>query len=357
MSDLFGLGDLNDDIDKNLQEYFADKTSQAKLMDEAYVQLWQVISDVATVAGKKIRPKLFSFAYKAYSQNGLSNTVLAKVANSWELLHIALLMHDDIMDKAQFRHGVPNVDGKYRELLSSRGLEQQTIADISLSAALSAGDLLLTGSKALVETSELGDKQKQIICKYLNLAIDYVACGQLLDILSPITHPSQAQPEKVINMKTSGYTMIYPMQAGAELAGADEDELEKLSQLGDLLGRIFQLTDDLLGSFGDEAVTGKSTESDIRDGQRTVMFIHAYSNCREGEKEIFEQVGIGKNPSAETIDKIKQIMISSGAKAEVERQVAVSLDSAVEIIESLDISPEHKSVLKTFGAKLKLRDK
>src|SRR5690606_21611114 len=108
-----------------------------------------------------------------------------------------------------------------------------------------------------------------------------VTVGQYLDVLAqalpwgvdPVA--DEARAREVIRSKTARYSVEHPIVLGAALAGADDDQLDACRRLGLPLGEAFQLRDDLLGIFGDPAVTGKPTGDDLREGKRTVVVARA----------------------------------------------------------------------------------
>jgi geranylgeranyl pyrophosphate synthase len=342
-------------IESELVRYFDAKIDQAAAMHPNYQQLWQVMKRVTLAGGKRIRPKLFLFAVSAYSNNDNVEEYV-EPAIAWEILHSSLLIHDDIMDHATTRHGVDNVTGEYLKIYAENSNRNDGgLLDFANSSALLAGDLLLNASRDIIQNSKLSSDQKWKFQTLLNRGMEEAACGQLLDSQSPTLPIDAIDPDIIIRGKTSGYTTIGPLVSGAAVAGASDEELALLTEVGVSLGKIFQLTDDVLGSFGDEAVTGKSNSSDIRDGERTALLQETYKRASADDKSRLEKLDGTNLPDDEEIEYIRNLMISTGAKKSVEDQISDLFNSAIDDINLLSISEANKQYLRELAEKLKTR--
>ncbi len=234
-------------VEELIARYCEKKIADAATIGPEYVQLWTEIRNYLAHGGKRIRPQLFSQLYLGYGGNDL-DTILP-VASAWELLHSSLLVHDDIVDRDLVRHGVKNIAGNYLNHYAK--LPDHEASHYALSAALFAGDLLLIAAQEMITESNLPAEEKIEMIGYLHKAFFEVGGGEHIDVVSVLEDTDQANVDTVIRYKTSGYSFVLPMQSGASLASASTDELAKLQKLGELLGLIFQIGDDILGVFGD----------------------------------------------------------------------------------------------------------
>ncbi|MEX5713692.1 polyprenyl synthetase family protein, partial [Parafrankia sp. FMc6] len=155
---------------------------------------------------------------------------------------------------------------------------------------------------------------------------------------------------KVIRYKTAKYTFERPLQLGARLAGANNDQLDALSAYSIPLGEAFQLRDDLLGVFGNPATTGKSALDDLREGKITVLVATAYRLATPAEaRRLDAHLG---NPRLDDkgADECRDIFTSTGAAASVERMITERLAKAMDSLENGPLRPSIIPVLRALAS-------
>jgi geranylgeranyl diphosphate synthase type I len=156
-----------------------------------------------------------------------------------------------------------------------------------------------------------------------------VIAGQYLDLVSGVGEGTAAGALTVIRMKSARYTVTRPLQIGAALAGADDETLAAFTSFGDPLGDAFQLRDDVLGVFGDPAVTGKSVLDDLREGKRTVMMAYARDRATREQaariRELLGSPGLDEDGAAE----LRRIIVDTGARERTEKLIESRLSTAV----------------------------
>ena len=130
---------------------------------------------------------------------------------------------------------------------------------------------ILTGDLALAWADDLAAAVPARIAPVWARMRTEVLSGQVLETNEAARDESLAAAERVIAYKTAGYTVARPLELGAVLRGADESLVAQLRIIGMQLGLAFQLRDDLLGVYGDPAVTGKPSGDDLITGKRTVL--------------------------------------------------------------------------------------
>jgi octaprenyl-diphosphate synthase len=206
----------------------------------------QISSSLFTIGGKRLRPTLALLVYKAFSEAAISRPLIT-IAAGIELIHLATLLHDDIIDRSPLRRGQPTA-------LATHGLEQ----------TLLAGDYLLVRAFAL--------------CAHLELEIIHAteeACVALtegesleLDLIHKV--PTKEQYLSVAAKKTAALFSLAAFSGGF-LAGLRKEETELLAQFGNNLGIAFQILDDILDVTADEESLGKKPGSDIKERKPSIV--------------------------------------------------------------------------------------
>ncbi len=161
-----------------------------------------------------------------------------------------------------------------------------------------------------------------------------VIAGQYLDMhLSTADACPGADPLRVALLKSGRYTVTRPLELGARLAGADDDTVGRLTAFGDAAGVAFQLRDDVLGVFGDEAVTGKDAFSDLREGKRTLLVGRAFElGARAARQELTRHLG-DVELTEDGAARCRAIIAESGALASVEARIAAEVMAAADALD------------------------
>ncbi|HET8779435.1 MAG TPA: polyprenyl synthetase family protein, partial [Agromyces sp.] len=200
-----------------------------------------------------------------------------QVAIALELLHTAFLIHDDVIDGDSVRRGAPPIAARFAERGRARGAGHRQGAEWGQAAAVLAGDLALSLAHREIATLPVAPAQRGALLDILDRAVFVSAAGELADVVyagSGAVHPVESVLA-MLEQKTAVYSFECPLTAGAVLAGAGLGSVQALARFGRLVGVAFQITDDILGVFGDPAMTGKSTTSDLRSGKQTVLTAYA----------------------------------------------------------------------------------
>ena len=232
--------------------------------------LWDRIGS-ALAGGKLTRPRLAMLGHEAFGGRDARRAITLGCA--FELLHGSLLMHDDVIDRDFTRRGRPTLSARYRDEALASGKSPADAEHAGHAAAIIAGDLLLAASIKLALKAADSLPAAAAIENSFHQGIHNAGAGELEDLLFSLAG-SPAKVQEVLRMeelKTAAYSFQVPLQAGALLAGADAEEAAALGDIGSQLGVAYQLIDDVLGTFGDPAVTGKSIESDLREGKSTIL--------------------------------------------------------------------------------------
>ena len=298
-------------VDGVLDRFFSLAKNRAAAFGEEYVQLWSELETSAT-GGKRFRPRMVFCAYQALGGTDLE--AAACVGAAFELLHTALIVHDDVIDHDFVRRGIPNISGSYRDRALARGASEEAADHKGISAAVIAGDLALFNAYRLIDRSGVNDVTRDRLVEVMDDALFASAAGELIDVgysyLADI--PRVDDILMMERLKTAVYSFECPLQAGAILAGAPEDVVSTLADFGREIGVAYQIVDDLLGVFGQEAETGKTTIGDLREGKRTVLI--SYATTTE-EWPLIESLIGNADLTEEQAECVREILVASGAKA------------------------------------------
>jgi geranylgeranyl diphosphate synthase type I len=266
---------------------------------------------VVGAGGKRLRPVFCCLGHLAAGADVDERCIRAAAA--LELLHTFAIVHDDVMDRSPTRRGSPaswvHLADEHRRAgwLGDPG-------GYGLAAAVLAGDMaLVLADRALRESGFPEDRLGPAIRRYDRMRVDVVA-GQYLDVVAAHRGSAgEAEARRIAVLKSGGYTVEAPVQIGAILGGGGESLLRCLSGYGVALGEAFQLRDDVLGVFGDPAVTGKDRHSDLLEGKRTVLLEKAIAGA-SGDDHRFLEERIGHpDLDPEEVERARRLLESTGA--------------------------------------------
>ena len=325
-------------VEAEITSYFENSIAQATQIDASYQQLWEVMYGLIRSGGKRLRPRLTLLAYEAFG--GKDTPAIVPVAAAQELLHFSLLVHDDIIDRDFVRYGSPNISGRYKTAYGHFIKDEAHATHYANAAALLGGDLMLAGAHELVGGSGLEGAQKSKALSLLSRSIFEVAGGELLDTESSFVPYSSGDALKIARYKSAGYSFVGPLVTGASLAGASTKQLAALRVYAVSLGVAYQLVDDILGVFGNEDETGKSTTGDIVEGKRTFMAEYALSHMNDAQTESFFKAFGNEHASWTDLQAVRDLLVESGARQEAERLIARYSEEAMQAIPLFDVSKQ-----------------
>lgn len=285
------------------QSYFATKKKQAERVDPIAVASLDILKNYMA-GGKKIRGALTVLGYQLNGGKGFKEIIPISIAV--EVFHSSLLIHDDFIDHDEVRRGKPTVHKLY-----AKGKNDHYGASMAL---VTADIGLFLSHQILSESKFLPEGIKRAIFEFDRLAVN-TGYGELLDIAFDYKNDLTWDDVKKVRIyKTAHYTFVLPLTVGAILSGADNKKLAAIERYGEPVGLAFQIQDDILGVFGDAEVMGKSTESDIREGKRTFLYLKTIELSGKKEKDYLKKYYGSSRLTPQQINKIKKIMESSGAK-------------------------------------------
>lgn len=329
------LDDLRSAVESSLRQFLAERRRdlpEAGLLVDEMVRL-------LSAGGKRLRP---AFCYWGYRAGGESHSeAIVRAAAALELLHTFAIVHDDIMDAADERRGESTVHAVH-------GLE----------VALLVGDLALVLADALFVTAGFEPDVVAAGFGHYSRMRQEVIAGQFMDVAAA-RRPEISEPEarRIAVLKSGRYTIQEPLLIGAALAGAGDGLLDALGHFGGPLGEAFQLRDDLLGTFGERASTGKPVDSDIREGKRNVLFAKALSRLTGAERDFFvANWGRGPELSGVEVERLRGLVGSSGAGKATERLLGELADEASAALASSPMNGEARAALQELARRAVHRD-
>lgn len=247
--------------------------------------------------GKRIRGALGIAGYRL--AGGEDEYLARKIALVLELIHAYLLVIDDIADRSNMRRGGPSAHKIIENEHAARQMHGDSV-HFGESIAMHAG--LLGGHLAMQELCALpaNDSLKLEAMSLLNQIIIRTAHGQFNDIYNEAIEMVDEQSVlDTLTWKTASYTIVSPLQMGAILADADTVDMAPLEPFGEKLGLAFQITDDIIGTFGTQQETGKSNRDDMHEGKITLMVARALQRGTEEQKAIIH-AALGNSQAGDT---------------------------------------------------------
>ncbi len=304
--------------------------------------VFDTIRRFALAGGKRLRPLFCYWGWRGAGQPDCREIVAAAAA--LELFHAFALIHDDIMDGSDRRRGEPSVHRLFADLhtrLAWRG----DAGAYGHSAALLCGDLCAAWADQMFHESGLPASQVHRGYQAFATMRTEVIAGQYLDLVSGVGDGSVASALTVIRMKAARYTVTRPLQIGAGLAGAGEELQAAYVAFGDPLGDAFQLRDDVLGVFGDPAVTGKSVLDDLREGKPTVMMALARDSADRSQAERLRALFGNPELDAAGAAELRSIIEATGARDQIEQMIRIRAEAALAALAAAPVPAEVRAAL------------
>ena len=304
-------------------------------------------AQACVAGGKRLRPAFCYWGYVAAAGHPADPDPLLRAAASLDLLHASLLVHDDLLDGSDTRRGAPSAHRRFEALLPGPRATR-----FGEAAAILLGDVLFSWSAEMFESAGLSPEAIRDAAPVLATMRSEVLLGQYLDVAAAFGATDRSTPraqadtaEKVLEFKSARYSVRRPAELGATLGEAPPRLLATLGTYGSLVGRAFQLRDDLLGVFGDPSITGKPAGDDIREGKRTLLVLTALENGNTHQREILTSLLGAPGLTEEDLTTAREIIETTGARDSCEELIAHSTRDALTALEGVDMDAEGLSAL------------
>jgi geranylgeranyl diphosphate synthase type I len=281
------------DVEWLLADFLAGEVVRLAAVDPALGEFARVARDCVLAGGKRLRPTFAYWGWRGLAGPDAPVTPLLPALAALEVLHAFALIHDDVMDESETRRGRPTAHRTLAARHAAAGHRGDS-ARFGRSAAVLAGDLCLIWADRLLAAATLPPAVLLAARRrYDEMRVEAVA-GQYLDVLGEADPGgwSVTRAMRVARYKTASYTVLRPLQFGAALAGAAPDRQAAADAVyeryGVAVGEAFQLRDDLLGVYGDPALTGKPVADDLRSGKPTTLLMIARQRAGRARRAEFE---------------------------------------------------------------------
>jgi geranylgeranyl diphosphate synthase, type I len=295
--------------------------------------------------GKRLRPAFCYWGWRA--AGGGDCQQIHTAAAALELLHASALVHDDLMDASDTRRGHPSVHRRFAALHEA-GRWRGSAESFGAGAAILIGDLLMAWTDELFASSGLPGAALRRGRPVLDSMRTEVICGQYLDLLGQSAgEGTVASALRVVRYKSAKYTVERPLHLGVALAGPSGTDplLRACTAYGVPLGVAFQLRDDILGVFGDPALTGKPASDDLREGKQTVLVAIARERASRAQRELLDR-RLGDRLLDETgAAEIRTLLTKTGAVAECEKMIGSCVADALSALTDAPMTSEAKRAL------------
>ena len=312
--------------------------------------------------GKFLRACLIALGYQSFGKDDDSYLPLGIAL---ELFQTSILIHDDIIDKADKRRGMDTIPVRYQKLYSDQikgdGSFIDKRHDIGTSMALCLGDMGFYLALQVIAQNYKDNENLGRVLEYYNSVAIKTCEGEMVDVILPFYeefYGSEGDLEnhvmEIYKLKTAWYSVVGPYCLGAILGGLDDDKVHKLEDALINLGIAFQIKDDLLGIYGDEKHIGKSVTSDVSEFKQTILY--AYAINTEYKDELLKYYG--KEIEEDDMTKVRDIFSKSGAYDYAEKTMERLFKESFQAILDLDfLDLDKKKLLLGFAEFLRVRSK
>ena len=336
------LLDVASRVDKRLEALLAVERERWARVDEDLVPPIDEIARLVLAGGKRLRPAFCFWGFVGAGGDPTDELVIDAGA-ALELLHAFALFHDDVMDGSLTRRGEPTTNAKFE---ASHGADKLA----GESRRFGDGVAILVGDLAYVYSDQLmrnASPQAWTIWNELRIELNF---GQYLDMLgSALNERRREKAERICRYKSGKYTIERPLHLGALLAAPTRDDLiPVLSTYGLPLGDAFQMRDDVLGAFGDTAITGKPVGDDLREGKPTPLMAIATARANAAQLKELQLVG-NQDLTPEQIARVQEVIRETGALDELEIVITRLTDEAIAAIQNVPFAKSVRDELITLA--------
>lgn len=304
---------------------------------------------VVLSGGKRLRPAFMMWAFEGAGGRP-EDPMVMDAALAVELLHTFALIHDDVMDRADTRRSIETIHVAYARRHRTLGLRGDD-GHYGDSVAILMGDLAFAHAAQLV--SVLPPEASGL---FFTMCADLMV-GQYLDIDSAargvvVDRPSAS---RITELKTARYTVVNPLLLGATLAGRSKELVEPLTGYGTPVGHAFQLRDDILGAFGDPAVTGKPVGDDLAGGKVTRLLELGIERTSGADRDLLLRLG-SAGMADDDPEHAAEVLERCGARLEVEDTIDRLVDEALSAVAVAPLASDAIDLLSDAAVLIAHRD-
>lgn len=331
-------------IDADIAAYSAHVRATTREQYGAYGTLvTDSFLDLLSRGGKRIRGALVMVGYEMCG--GRDKQMIVRAATALEMIHAHLLIIDDIQDRSQVRRGRPTAHkmlSAYHKKHGLRGNPDHVGTGLALNAAFggnAAAQIILAGLNIDAEL-------KLKVLAIINMTIVTTAHGQTQDILNEVAgQVSEQDIERTMEWKTANYTLLNPLCVGMVLAGVGCQDTDTIRGYAIPAGKAFQITDDIISTFGDFEKTGKSNMDDIREGKQTLLTLYALERATPSEQAFLHRCLGNDALTNHDFVRCQQIFKNSGALKRAESQARLYINQALSSLDNASVPWADEQIL------------
>jgi len=339
-------------VDERIATLFDAEVTRWQAIDPALAEPLRTLRRLVGAGGKRLRP---AFCYWGFVGAGgdEDDPRIIDAGAAFELLHAFALVHDDVMDGSPTRRGAVTAHVEFAER-HQRNAWRGEARRFGEGVAILIGDIAHVYADLLITQASAG-QEAQVAPIWHELRLE-LNVGQYFDVLGTARGDRDPLTARRISRYKSGkYTIERPLHLGAALAGRLDDLAEPLSRFGDPLGEAFQLRDDVLGAFGDERLTGKPVGQDLREGKPTPLLAAATRRATPAQARVLDLVGV-PSLSDDEVTSVQQVLVDTGALAEIEERITQLAGEAVAAIEDAGLVASAYDALVELASYVVTRD-
>lgn len=325
---------MNDKI--SLLEKMINGAIEQVLVNDEPSSLFDPVRYILSIGGKRVRPL---FTLLAADMFGADPEIAVEPALAVEIFHNFSLLHDDLMDHADLRRGMPTVHKKW-----------------NVNSAILSGDAMMIESyRHIVKVPP--HLLSEVVHIFSDMAMD-ICKGQQYDMdFESRLDVSEEEYIEMIRLKTA-VLLGSALKIGAILAGASSHESDSIYQYGVHIGIAFQLKDDLLDVYGDPKTFGKKIGGDILANKKTYLLINALRNSDSSQRrELDTWMAATTYDPKEKIDFVKNLYDQLNLKTVAENLIEKYYLASLNFLSSIQVSDERKESLLQFSENLMYRER
>lgn len=326
-------------VDERLEQFLAAERDRWAAFTDELAHPIDEIRRLVLSGGKRLRPAFCHWGYVG-AGGADDDQIDLDAGAAFELMHAFALFHDDVMDDADSRRGQPTT-----HVVSAN--EHRTSGWAGESRRFGEGVAILVGDLAFVYADQFLEGANTTAIRIWNELRIELNIGQYLDILGGVSRTRDVvAAERICRYKSGKYTIERPLHLGAVLAAPEraDELLPHLSAYGLPLGDAFQMRDDVMGAFGEEAVTGKPVGGDLIEGKPTPLLARAVRRADAAQRTVLDLVG-DPDMDADTVAKIQQVIVDTGALDELEQHIARLTGDAIDSLADAPITDAARTEL------------
>jgi geranylgeranyl diphosphate synthase type I len=334
------LPDLIHRVDSRIAGVLSGETTRWASIDPDLQEPLDSLRRLVLAGGKRLRPAFCFWAYVGLGGDPDDDTIIDAGA-ALELFHAGAVIHDDVIDGSDRRHGIASIHAKFAEKHDEAGWR----AD---GPRFGEGVAILLGDLACVYADTLLPERSSEVRELFNQLRLEVNVGQYLDLLGTVQGGTSADTaRRICQYKAAKYTVERPLHLGAALAapGRLGEMMAPLTEYGLPLGEAFQLKDDLLGVFGDVRLTGKPVGEDLREGKLTLLYAFARRAAVGAAADLLTDRFGAADLTPSEVGEMQAVFEETGARAQVEATIEALVERSRRAAAALPVTAPARHAL------------